>query len=142
MNPDIGAKPTTPCDEWEGGLFWNGYGRVIVNRKNFKAHRLIMMQEVGHLDSWQFVCHRCDNRKCIRLEHLFVGSAGDNARDMTAKGRHHQTQKTHCPQGHKYNADNTYISPKGERRCRACNRIDDAKHYQSASQQLLKEQTN
>lgn len=28
--------------------------------------------------------------------------------------------KTHCPQGHPYDDENTYISPDGRRMCRAC----------------------
>jgi hypothetical protein len=32
--------------------------------------------------------------------------------------------KTHCPKGHPYNMPgNTYIDPKGKRRCRRCNRF-------------------
>jgi len=29
-------------------------------------------------------------------------------------------EKTHCPQGHEYTPENTYIAPDGSRRCRAC----------------------
>ena len=140
MNPDIGVKPTTPCDEWEGLLWPNGYGKLAINRKSFSAHRLVMMQEVGPLGRWQFVCHRCDTPKCIRLDHLFVGSPTDNMRDKGAKGRQHQTIKTHCPHGHEYNADNTYKDPNGGRRCRTCNRMRAFKHSRSVRQQLMKEQ--
>ena len=35
-----------------------------------------------------FVCHSCDNRKCINVEHLFLGSPKDNTRDMMSKNRH------------------------------------------------------
>jgi hypothetical protein len=38
-----------------------------------------------------------------------------------ANGRR-QREKTHCPQGHEYSAENTHTSPQGWRRCRTCQR--------------------
>lgn len=31
-------------------------------------------------------------------------------------------ERTHCPKGHEYTAENTYVSKKGHRQCRACKR--------------------
>ena len=33
---------------------------------------------------------------------------------------HHETQKTHCPNGHPYTTNNTYLDPRGYRNCRTC----------------------
>ena len=143
MNPDIGVKPTTPCDEWVGAHV-KEYGQIRLNKKAFLVHRIVMMQEVGHLERWQLVCHMCDNPRCIRLDHLFVGTAKDNMRDMNVKGHNHQTFKTHCPSGHEYTSKNTYTYPNNRRSCRSCHRLANAKYQmkkrQSVSQQLLKEQ--
>lgn len=31
--------------------------------------------------------------------------------------------KTHCPQGHPYDAENTSVRPNGNRHCRECDRF-------------------
>lgn len=33
-------------------------------------------------------------------------------------------EKTHCPKGHEYTPENTYVNPKGWRLCRMCRRLD------------------
>lgn len=47
----------------------------------------------GLLPSHLCVCHHCDNPLCFRLDHLFIGTKGDNSRDMSAKGRSTQGEK-------------------------------------------------
>ena len=115
------------CDEWEGTLNTAGYGRLYVGRVEGRAtyiyaHRLMWMQTYGHLEPSQVVCHKCDNPKCIRLEHLFVGTQADNLRDMASKGRHWAQRVTKCPHGHEYTAANTRIY-RGSRFCRQCHRL-------------------
>jgi hypothetical protein len=41
-------------------------------------------------------------------------------RDMAAKGRNHQQQKTHCPAGHEYTPENTKHVKNGTRVARVC----------------------
>lgn len=54
-------------------------------------------------------------RKC----HIYV--------DDTICARH--GRKTHCKYGHEYTPENTRISIKGERACRACHRVWDRAKY-------------
>jgi group I intron endonuclease len=38
--------------------------------------------------------------------------------------------KTHCPQGHPYDLENTYIRPNGHRLCRTCHRVRECARQQ------------
>jgi hypothetical protein len=70
-----------------------GYGRIgrgPMHGGYEMAHRLSWMIHFGPIPDDLFVCHNCpggDNPKCIRPDHLFLGTAIDNNRDMHEKGR-------------------------------------------------------
>jgi len=52
---------------------------------------------------------------------LFLGTALDNFNDMFSKGRYvAREHSTHCPRGHEYTSENTYVRKRGIRECRTC----------------------
>lgn len=71
------------CFEWPGATNNVGYG----THGSRLAHRESWIFHNGPIPEGMFVCHRCDNRRCIRASHLFLGTAADNTADMIAKGR-------------------------------------------------------
>lgn len=75
------------CLEWAGALFTNGYGAFQFGGKLRKAHRVAWEMENGPIPEGMFVCHNCDNPKCVNVAHLFIGSPQDNNNDMRRKGR-------------------------------------------------------
>lgn len=76
------------CWEWTAGLNDSGYGMFpLWPRPAERAHRFSWHQHRGAIPDALCVLHRCDNRKCVNPDHLFLGTRGDNIRDCFGKGR-------------------------------------------------------
>ena len=75
------------CWLWTAATDPDGYGRFRFDGENRKAPRVAYALAVGHITDGLCVLHRCDNPRCVRPSHLFVGSRQDNNLDRTAKGR-------------------------------------------------------
>jgi len=126
------------CREWVGYTNDDGYGKIGVNGKRIRTHRLVWELANGPIPDGLHVLHPCDNPPCCQTDptegypegHLFLGTQADNGADMASKGRARgwNTAKTHCPQGHEYTDANTYLPPRGGRICRTC---ETARHARS-----------
>jgi hypothetical protein len=81
------VKITDGCWEWQGALTHYGYGHMSVNTHLVNTHRLSYLLAYGQFPTDLCVLHRCDNRRCVRPSHLFLGTHTDNMRDAVAKGR-------------------------------------------------------
>lgn len=175
------------CWMWRRAKTPSTYGYIRHEGRGERAHRLSYRVFCGPIPDGMFVCHHCDTPACINPQHLFIGSAGDNNRDMMRKGRAkivrgeasgksilteasateilrrhaagerspelakafdvslttvqdlirgntwadlpgftgrsaltHTRDRTACPQGHPYDAENTVIRKRGWRICKTC----------------------
>jgi hypothetical protein len=72
------------CQQWTGGRATsNGYPVRWYKGKPMKASRVAFYEAHGY---WPKVCrHRCDNKMCVRVEHLVDGTAADNSRDFVER---------------------------------------------------------
>lgn len=123
---DTKVLRTDGCWLWTAGKSGNGYGAFkLKDGSQVPAHRMAWELARGPIPDGLYVLHRCDNRQCVRPEHLFLGSARDNALDMMAKGRHgtagkgnQRIRSSNCRAGHPREGNIRYKA--GYPVCREC----------------------
>ncbi len=82
---------TELCWYWTAATVNGGYGTISKDssgKELIRAHRASWILTKGPLPQEIDLCHRCDRPSCVFPDHLFPGTAKDNAHDMIAKGRH------------------------------------------------------
>jgi hypothetical protein len=136
------------CLLWTGMTGRGGYGRMTLDDgTTIAVHRFVwqyvMHKEIPEGMQVDHVCHGkaveagtcsgagdegCRHRNCCNPAHLELVTASENTRRQDHKER----RKTHCPAGHEYSEDNTFVRS-GRRVCKTCERARDAKRRRSAN---------
>lgn len=112
----------TGCIEWTGALTSTGYGSFYAAPGEYiPAHRWAYTQSKGEIPKGMQLDHLCRNRSCVNPDHLEPVTVRENllrGNTVTARNR----AVTHCPAGHEYTPENTYVAPgsPGNRHCKTC----------------------
>lgn len=120
---DVGGPDE--CWPWTGHLDHEGYGRIRVGDKRRRVHRLVY-QSGATIPEGNVPDHTCRNRACCNPAHIEPVTNAENVLRGVGPTAINAT-KTHCPQGHPYNTENTYFTKKGYRMCRTCNAEREAR---------------
>jgi len=109
------------CWTYTGPLDFKGYSRIRGEGGK---------REFGHWISWKYFRedrppglsydHLCRNRACVNPWHGDpVPAAVNNQRAPECRSTVN-SMATHCPSGHEYSPENTYVNDQGWRWCRPC----------------------
>lgn len=116
------------CWVFTGAKSTNGYGRASVGGRRENGGRLVQVHRavyevlVGPIPEGLELDHLCGNRACYNPAHLEPVTHRENLlRGAGIAARN--ARKTECPHGHPYDEANTFITRRGTRSCRTCNRL-------------------
>lgn len=77
------------CRIWQGGIIkTSGYGQAFGGL----VHRKVYELAVGEIPKGMVIMHSCDNKLCINISHLSLGTQSDNVQDCIRKGRFTHTK--------------------------------------------------
>ncbi len=127
----VTPEPNSGCWLWIGSTTSKGYGSfnlgMRVGRQRTGVAHKMTYEALGHRIARArkkrkriVLDHKCRTRCCVNPWHLEAVPEPINiARGESPSAKH--GRKTHCPRGHAYTVENTYVRHR-KRYCRACRR--------------------
>ena len=114
------VEKTDSCWNWIGAKDKDGYGHFKLKDKNMATHRFVYELIKGKISHELEIDHLCRNRKCVNPNHMEPVTHKINI--QRGDSGLHNALKTHCPQGHEYNKENTMFY-RNLRKCRVCHKL-------------------
>jgi len=117
------------CWLWTGAITSAGYGSIYAgNRRVASAHRVTYEETFGPIPAGLQIDHLCRDRRCVNPWHLEPVTASENISRSPLRFDKYRSRTT-CKNGHRIGPGDTYITPQGHRKCRACGRSNDRVRY-------------
>lgn len=86
-----GKVHVTPnCWLWSASVTGSGYGQIGLGRKldgRGDSHRIAWLLCNGPIPDGQQVLHKCDNKRCVNPDHLYLGTNAQNMQDALQRGQ-------------------------------------------------------
>lgn len=73
--------------QWTGCKTKSGYGRIGIDYKTVRAHRVSYELFKGPIPDGMYVLHSCDDPGCVNPDHLHLGTAYENRQEMLSRNR-------------------------------------------------------
>jgi len=128
VRADTQELVATPCIFRPGRFAGDGksYSRSERNGIKVPTHKMIYEGKFGSVPHGLNVCHRCNNKGCINIDHLYLATQSQNIRDayrdgVAISGNTKKTKCTRCGGPYEYKKN-------GKRFCRQCAAIHTAKY--------------
>ena len=115
----VREDPNTGCWIWTGSFAGSGYPTISVGGRKQAGHRVAYEAFIGPIPEGLELDHLCSTPTCVNPAHLEPVTHTENV----LRGRSFaavNARKSHCVNGHLYDARNTYRRPNGRRDCRVC----------------------
>lgn len=112
------------CIEWQGKQA--RYPQLWVLGVKMHAHRAAYMTFVGPIPHGNVIDHLCMNPLCVNPAHLEPVTQRVNVQRAVEAGRSNGfgnwSETDACKRGHPWTPESTYITSRGKRSCRICER--------------------
>lgn len=125
----VTIKAPSECWPWLSYKDKDGYGRISINGKYQRAHKIAWELHHGKkFPAGRLACHSCNHPWCVNPLHVYPDTPAGNIQYSHKLGR----QKggpyggaTRCKHGHLFTPENTILRKDGssKRRCRICNQL-------------------
>lgn len=81
------VNKTDDCWIWVAGLSPDGYGKFKSGGRTYRSTRFLWAHLHGEIPEGMHVLHDCDNKRCVKPDHLHLGTNIDNMREGVERCR-------------------------------------------------------